>query len=64
MPLAHGLEINALTVEGVDGPQLLANWKLGSGADLERESAKSGSGVVPGAGGPDRVCSPTWGLAV
>jgi len=29
--------------EGVDGPQLLANWSC-SGADLERESAKSGSG--------------------
>ena len=26
MPLAHVIEINALTLDGADGPRLTANW--------------------------------------
>ena len=30
MPLAHVIEINALTLEGADGPRLVANWSFAS----------------------------------
>jgi non-ribosomal peptide synthase protein (TIGR01720 family) len=29
MPLAHVVEVNAVTVDGVDGPQLVASWSWG-----------------------------------
>ncbi|MFI6079382.1 condensation domain-containing protein, partial [Actinoplanes sp. NPDC051343] len=39
MPLAHVVEVNAVTVDGVDGPQLVASWSWARGlltrADVE-----------------------------
>ncbi|RPK80043.1 Chondramide synthase cmdD [Streptomyces sp. ADI98-12] len=36
-PLAHLLEVNALTREGVDGPELIATWSWTSGRFTEAE---------------------------
>ena len=63
MPLAHGLEINALTLDGADGPRLRADWSWAPALLTEtavRELAESWFGVLaalvrhvaqPGAGG-------------
>ena len=42
MPLAHVIEINALTLDGADGPRLAANWTLGAGAARRGRGARSG----------------------
>jgi non-ribosomal peptide synthase protein (TIGR01720 family) len=37
MPLAHGVEVNALAVEGADGPELRATWTWAPGLVSEGE---------------------------
>ncbi|MFF4404866.1 amino acid adenylation domain-containing protein [Streptomyces sp. NPDC001404] len=63
MPLAHALELNALTQDGPDGPELVAAWSWASGvldgADVERLATAwfaalgtiAAHGSRPGAGG-------------
>ena len=56
MPLAHLIEINALTLDGADGPRLSANWTWAA-ALLERGcGSRSGRDLVPGADGADPAC--------
>ena len=56
MPLAHVIEINALTLDGTDGPRLTANWTLRCGAARRGRGARSGGDLVPGADGADPAC--------
>ncbi|MEU1438840.1 amino acid adenylation domain-containing protein [Streptomyces sp. NPDC005786] len=63
MPLAHALELNALTQDGPEGPELVASWTWASGVLDEEEVAGFAAawfdalralalaGVRPGAGG-------------
>ena len=54
MPLAHLIEINALTLDGADGPRLTAHWTLGAGAARTRRRCaiwrESWFGALDGAG--------------
>ena len=56
MPLAHAIEINALTLDGAAGPRLAANWTLGAGAARRGCGARSGGGLVRGACGAGAPC--------
>ena len=49
LALAHAIEINALTLDGADGPSLARHLDLGACAHLRRDGARPGAGLVPGA---------------
>ncbi len=67
LPLAHVIEINALTQEEADGPRLVANWSFASallGEAAVRDLAASWFAALsalvrhaaqPGAGGRSRA---------
>ena len=51
MPLAHALEVNALTLDAAEGPKLTATWSWAPALlseDAVRDLARA---LVPGAGG-------------
>ena len=51
MPFAHGLEVNALTLERSDGPELSATWSWPSGLLSEEAVRRSCPGLVRGVKG-------------
>ena len=56
MPLAHLIEINALTLDGADGPRLTANW-MWAGALLDEAAVRDlARDLVPGADGAGAAC--------
>ena len=56
MPLAHALEINALTLDGASGATLQRDLVMGAGAVRRSRGARPGAGLVRGAGGAGPPC--------
>ena len=56
MPLAHLIEINALTLDGADGARLVANWIVGACAAREAAVRDLAEGWFRGADGAGPSC--------
>ena len=56
LALAHAVEINALTLDGADGPSLSATWTWAPALLSEDDGARPGAGLVPGARGAGAAC--------
>ena len=56
MPLSHVIAVNALTLDGAHGRELVANWTLGAFADQRGAGAGAGGGLVRGAFGAGASC--------
>ena len=61
MPLAHVLEVNALTLDGADGPELSATWSWAPALLSEAGGPRPGAALVPGAGGAGAPCGAARG---
>ncbi len=49
LALAHAVEVNAVTLDGAEGPQLQATWTWAPALLVRHDGARPGAGLVPGA---------------
>ena len=59
LPLAHCIEVNALTADGDDGATLVASWSWAPALFSRGGGARSGAGLVRGAGSAGAPCRAT-----